>query len=56
MVGDRLYTDIAAGAAAGVTTVCVLSGESTLADVEVSPVKPNYLLPSIRQLYEQIKK
>lgn len=56
MVGDRLYTDIAAGAAAGVTTVCVLSGESTLADVEASSTKPDCLLPSILQLYEQIKK
>lgn len=56
MVGDRLYTDIAAGIAAGVTTVCVLSGESSLEDIQRSQTKPHVILPSIRQLYQQIKK
>jgi ribonucleotide monophosphatase NagD (HAD superfamily) len=42
--GDRIYTDIASGVAAGVDTVCVLSGEVTALDVEKSEIKPTYLL------------
>ncbi|MBP5488619.1 MAG: HAD-IIA family hydrolase [Bacteroidales bacterium] len=37
MVGDRLYTDIAMARNAGAVGVLVLSGESTLADVEACP-------------------
>ena len=36
MVGDRLYTDIAAGKAAGFVSVLVLSGEADLSDAEKS--------------------
>lgn len=42
--GDRLYTDIASGVAAGVDTVCVLSGEVKIEDVEKSEIKPTYTL------------
>lgn len=55
LLGDRLYTDIAAGANAGVDTVLVLSGESTLADVEKSPVKPTYIFPNIRALLTELE-
>lgn len=41
MVGDRLYTDIATGVNFGMTSILVLSGEATLADMEASPVKPH---------------
>ena len=34
VVGDRLYTDIASGNNANVDTVCVLSGEVTLAEID----------------------
>ena len=44
VVGDRLYTDIASGVRAGVETVCVLTGEATIEDVENSEIKPTYLL------------
>ena len=40
IVGDRLYTDIAVAANSDGNSILVLSGESTLADVEKSPVKP----------------
>jgi 4-nitrophenyl phosphatase len=43
MVGDRLYTDIALGAAAGVPTVLVLSGESR-ADEVASAAHPPTLV------------
>ena len=47
MIGDRLYTDIAAGNRAGVDSLCVLSGEATLQDVEESTDKPTYLLEDV---------
>ncbi len=43
LIGDRLYTDIACGVNAGITSVLVLSGEATLDDVEKSNVKPTLI-------------
>jgi len=37
MIGDRLYTDMAMGRAAGILAVLVLSGESTRDDAEKAP-------------------
>ena len=51
MVGDRLYTDIAAGVNAGVDTVFVLSGEGTLADLETSEVQPTWVMDDIAALH-----
>jgi HAD superfamily hydrolase (TIGR01450 family) len=42
MVGDRLYTDIALGKSAGITSVLVLSGETHPEDLPGSPFKPDY--------------
>ena len=42
MVGDRLYTDIALGAEAGIATALVLSGETSAADAAASPHKPTW--------------
>jgi len=50
MVGDRLYTDIAAGANAGIDTAFVLSGEGTLADLETSEVKPTWVFQDLAAL------
>ncbi|MBD3345022.1 MAG: HAD-IIA family hydrolase [Chitinivibrionales bacterium] len=50
MIGDRLYTDIAVGINAGVTTFCVLSGESTREDIEKSEFQPDYVIESIADL------
>ena len=52
VVGDRLYTDIAVTANSDVNSVLVLSGESTLEDVEKSPVKPTAVLPSLASITE----
>jgi len=41
MVGDRLYTDIALGPAAGIPAVLVLSGETRAEDVAGSPFQPD---------------
>lgn len=43
MIGDRLYTDIALGQTANITTILVLSGETTLEDVHSSPFKPDFI-------------
>ncbi len=40
MVGDRLYTDVASGNAAGVLSILVLSGESTAEMVESTEHPP----------------
>lgn len=50
VVGDRLYTDIAAGLNAGVTSICVLSGEATLEDIAESAAKPTLTFESIREI------
>lgn len=50
LVGDRLYTDIAAGRNAGVFTVCVLSGEATRESIARSPIKPDCIAESINDL------
>lgn len=50
VIGDRLYTDIASGNNAGVDTVCVLSGEATLEDIEKSEVKPTFVFKSVKDI------
>ena len=50
MVGDRLYTDIALGQSAGVTTVLVLSGETRPEDVQGSPYQPDYIFEDLGAL------
>lgn len=53
--GDRLYTDIACGVNAGISTVFVLSGEGTMEDLEKSQVKPEFVRDNIRQIVEELK-
>lgn len=48
MIGDRLYTDIALGAAAGIPTILVLSGETRADEVEGSPYQPTYVFQDIQ--------
>ncbi len=52
LIGDRLYTDIACGANAGIDTIFVLSGEGTEEDLKKSDVKPTYVCESILSVYE----
>ncbi len=54
VVGDRLYTDIAAGVNAGVTSICVLSGEATERDILTSDVKPTYTFESVKGIFEAL--
>ena len=55
MVGDRVYTDIMSGYNAGVKTICVLSGESTIETVENSEIKPDYVLNSVKDIIPLLK-
>lgn len=50
MVGDRLYTDIALGRNAGITSILVLSGETDAAMYRDSAVRADYVFDSIREL------
>lgn len=52
VVGDRLYTDIASGVNAGVDTVCVLSGEATLQDIQNAEKTetPTYVFESVKDM------
>lgn len=54
IVGDRLYTDIAVADGSDVTSILVLSGESTLEDVETSDVKPDIILNSLKDITEKL--
>ena len=56
MVGDRYYTDIVAGLNAGVDTVAVLSGETTLEEFNNAERKPTYILDSIADLPDLLKR
>ena len=51
LVGDRLYTDIASGVNAGVTTVLVLSGEATEEDAESYEKKPTVILRDVGEIW-----
>ena len=48
VIGDRLYTDIACGVNAGISSAFVLSGEGTMEDLEKSEVKPQYVFNDIK--------
>ncbi|MFC7096273.1 HAD-IIA family hydrolase [Halobaculum marinum] len=50
VVGDRLDTDIALGADAGMTTALVLTGVTDRADVADSPYDPDYVLDDLSGL------
>ena len=55
VVGDRLYTDILVGVNAEVDTLCVLSGESSIQDIDAYEYKPTYVLDSIKDLPELLE-
>lgn len=53
VVGDRLYTDIALGARHDVTSVLVLSGETTKEDLLQSDVKPSLVVQNVGSLLKE---
>jgi len=54
VIGDRLYTDIAAGKNANVTAVLVLSGETTNEMLEKSSIQPDFVFDSIKDITKEI--
>lgn len=54
-VGDRLYTDIAVAQNAGAVSVCVLSGESTMDDINAAERKPDYVLNDVTEIADILK-
>lgn len=50
MVGDRLYTDIAMGEAAGINSILVLSGETQLEDVHTSDIQPDVIVENLGEI------
>ncbi len=55
MVGDRLSTDIAIGEY-GIRTALVLSGVSTVSDIDGANVRPTYVFDSIKELGESLER
>ena len=56
IMGDRLYTDIACGVNAGISSIFVLSGEGTVEDLEKSEVKPEFVYDNIRSICNELIK
>ena len=55
IVGDRLYTDIQLGKNGGLSTILVLSGETTGADLQRAAIKPDYIFASVKELYQALR-
>lgn len=50
VIGDRLSTDITSGYNAGVDSICVLSGEASLSDIEDYEIKPTFVFGSVKDI------
>lgn len=50
VIGDRLYTDIAVADGTEVTSILVMSGETTQAMLAESPIKPDFVFQSLEEL------
>ena len=54
MIGDRLYTDVAAGKNNGLYSMLVLSGEANMAEAATSEVEPHLIFSSVKQIIPYI--
>ena len=54
MIGDRLYTDIALGAA-GITTTLVLSGEARRDDIPNAPHPPDFVMQDLAEFRDVLR-
>ena len=55
MCGDRLYTDIATGVQFGMTSILVMSGETTWDDLEKSEIKPHLTFGRLADMIPYLK-
>lgn len=56
VIGDRIYTDIASGVNAGVDTVLVLSGETTISVCNESEIKPTFVVQNVEEINRIFRK
>ena len=54
MIGDRMDTDIQAGAEAGLGTILVLSGVARAEDVSRYPFQPSRIVDSVADLIDEL--
>lgn len=54
MVGDRVYTDIKTGANAGIASILVLSGESTVEDLAKCGVEATFVADGVGEIHRQL--
>jgi NagD protein len=54
MVGDRMDTDVVAGIEAGLHTFLVLTGSTTVKDVDRYPFRPSTVVDSVANLIERV--
>ena len=52
VIGDRIYTDIKSGLNAGITTMLVMSGETTAEILEASEEKPHLVLKDCSEILD----
>lgn len=55
LIGDRIYTDIACGKRAGVSSILVFSGETTPEIMKKSEIQPDFAVAGIGEILEAIK-
>ena len=54
-MGDRIYTDVKSGLAAGCVGILVMSGETTYEILNASDVKPDLVLESGQEILDILK-
>ena len=55
MVGDRLYTDIKLTEGNDITSVLVLSGETSIRDYKKSDIEADFVLSDVREIIDLLK-
>ena len=55
IAGDRLYTDIATGKNAGVDTICVLSGEASMQDIQEWDGEPTWIFQDVKEIFQKLQ-
>lgn len=55
IVGDRLYTDIKTGIDHGLLSICVLTGETNMEDIEQSDTKPDLVFDRLFDIVKYLK-
>ena len=56
VIGDRIYTDVKSGLNAGVTSILVMSGETTQKILDESPEKPHLVLSDAGEILLEFRK